>query len=162
MPGGSKYRQWYAMRDRLQREGRWHGRDPVTHAVPQVEDGEPLPKEPRLGSVFERAAEESSPDGSGVGPSSAETVPESAGSTPESLPPLEAPWTAEGKHVVSLGLLYPSLGQAGLPDTQKCIGGLCRPTNRAITPGCTLFAKCPLGHGMQSSKNPWRTLHLRG
>lgn len=67
MPGGNSYRQWYAMRQRLQREGRW------THSVPRQEEGEPPAQRQRL----EETAE--SPD------------------TPESLPELEASPTAEGK-----------------------------------------------------------------
>lgn len=42
MPGGKNFRQWYAMRARLQREGRW------THSVPQQEEGEPPAQRPRI------------------------------------------------------------------------------------------------------------------
>lgn len=103
MPGGEDFRRWYAMKKRLQAEGKWKGKQP-THKVPalDLQAGEPEPKTPRLGSLFERAAEpssDSSPD-SHVAPSIAETVPDSNPDTPESLPPLESPATAEGnRHV---------------------------------------------------------------
>lgn len=100
MPGGDKYRQWYAMRARLQQEGKWTGKQP-THKVPflDIQAGEPEPKTPRLGSLFERAAEptpDTSPN-SEVAPSIASTVRESPSSTPSSLPSLETSPTAEGK-----------------------------------------------------------------
>nr|WDQ28114.1 hypothetical protein [Bird parvovirus] len=98
MPGGEDYRKWYAMRARLKAAGKWKGKTP-THFVPQLEEGEPRPKEPALGPIFERAADptpESSPN-SIVGPSDAETVGES---TPDSLPPLEDSPTAEGNDVL--------------------------------------------------------------
>nr|WOX03050.1 hypothetical protein [Psittaciform chaphamaparvovirus 6] len=68
MPGGNSYRQWYAMRQRLQNAGRWQGNAP-SHTVPDQEEGEPAPKTPRL---------DDSPE------------------TPESLPELEKSPTAEG------------------------------------------------------------------
>lgn len=71
MPGGSKYRQWYAMKKNLENKGKWKGKIPK-HSVPAREEGEPAPKEPR--------------------------TQEGDTSDPESLPPLEDPPTAEGKH----------------------------------------------------------------
>lgn len=46
MPGGNEYRKWYAMRNRLQAQGKWKG---TTHPVPEQEEGEPPAKEPRTG-----------------------------------------------------------------------------------------------------------------
>lgn len=80
MPGGSRFRQWYAMRSRLQREGRW------THSVPQQEEGEPAAQRPTPDNYWRTNA------GLDVAPN----LPES--SPPESLPDLEASPTAEGKH----------------------------------------------------------------
>lgn len=69
---GNPFARWYAMRQRLMREGRWHGRRPPAHSVPEREEGEPAAKEARI------------------------SEPESA-NTPDSLPELEAPITAEGE-----------------------------------------------------------------
>lgn len=69
MPGGSRYRQWYAMRNRLRAEGRWQANP--THTVPAQEEGEPPAQRPRT----------ESPEGA---------------STPESLPELESSPTDEG------------------------------------------------------------------
>lgn len=77
MPGGSKYRQWYAMRSAMQERGTWRGNQP-THSVPEREEGEPAPKEPRT----------------------SEPSPE----TPESLPPLEDSPTEEGKTMSHTGV----------------------------------------------------------
>lgn len=103
MPGGEDYRRWYAMRDRLKKAGKWHGKDPPTHKVLELEEGEPRPKNPKGYKThgyytFGIAAQESSPEGSVVGPSDSEPVPETPGSpeTPESLPALEEPPTDEG------------------------------------------------------------------
>lgn len=99
MPGGKNYRQWYAMRAKLIAEGKWKGKVP-SHFVPQFEEGEPRPKQPLRGSLFERAADstpETSPN-SEVPPSQADTIPETPPSTPDSLPPLESPETEEGIH----------------------------------------------------------------
>lgn len=38
------HRQWYAMKQRLQKEGKWKG---ASHKVPEREEGEPDPKVPR-------------------------------------------------------------------------------------------------------------------
>lgn len=89
------------MRARLRSEGKWYGDKPPSHKVPalDLQAGEPAPKEPRLGPLFGRIADvtpDTSP-GSAVAPSLASTVPESSPETPESLPPLEASPTAEGK-----------------------------------------------------------------
>lgn len=62
-------RRWYAMRSRLEREGRWR------HRVPAQEEGEPHAKQPRA-------------DDGGDSP---ETDPE--------MPELEAPPTSEGMHM---------------------------------------------------------------
>lgn len=69
MPGGNRFRQWYAMRQRLQQEGRWRG---ATHPVPAQDEGEPPAQRPRL-------EQDTSPD------------------TPDSLPELESSPTPEGK-----------------------------------------------------------------
>lgn len=103
MPGGTDFRRWYAMRKRLQQEGKWKGKD-ISHKVPilDLEAGEPAPKNPALGPLFGSVAQptpDNSPD-SVVPPSVADTVPDSNPSTPDSLPPLESPATAEGnRHV---------------------------------------------------------------
>lgn len=68
MPGGEDYRRWYAMRARLQKAGKWHGKQP-THSVPEREEGEPAPKI---------------------------AATETRSSTPDSLPDLEHSPTAEG------------------------------------------------------------------
>lgn len=47
MPGGKNFRQWYAMRSRLQQQGRW------THSVPQQEEGEPPAQRPRIEETTE-------------------------------------------------------------------------------------------------------------
>lgn len=100
MPGGNKYRQWYAMRDRLQKAGKWKGKIP-SHYVPELEEGEPRPKEPALGPVFGTVAlptPEQSPD-TEIPPSQGSPIPETPGSTPESLPALESPETEEGNEL---------------------------------------------------------------
>lgn len=98
MPGGDKYRQWYAARAAMKARGVWKGKQP-SHFVPEWEEGEPRPKEPALGALFERVANPSSDDDSPpIPPSQGSTVPDSNPSTPDSLPPLESPETAEGTH----------------------------------------------------------------
>lgn len=92
MPGGSDYRQWYAMKKRLEAVGKWQGK--ASHKVLSLEEGEPRPKEPRTSA--EPLAADSSSSSSPIPPSNTETASES---TPDSLPPLESPETAEGKHV---------------------------------------------------------------
>lgn len=92
MPGGTNYRQWYAMRKRLQEAGKWHGRPP-THSVPLQEEGEPSSKTP---TPEEHWASETSSGGSVIQPTQGDPVPESQVSTPESLPDLESPPTTEG------------------------------------------------------------------
>lgn len=93
MPGGEDYRRWYAMRQRLQKEGKW------THRVPAQEEGEPAAKQQKkwwehphnqldLGPPLEKSPE---PQSDAAGTSSG-TV-----GTPESLPGLEDSPTAEGE-----------------------------------------------------------------
>lgn len=77
MPGGSKFRQWYAARDRMRRAGTWTG-DRPTHSVPALEEGEPPAQQPRI--------EETAGSGDSASPE-----------TPDSLPPLENSPTAEGR-----------------------------------------------------------------
>ena len=106
MPGGEDYRRWYAMRQRLMKEGKWKGKAP-THSVPAQEEGEPAPKVPKAPLIW-RILEPSDSDSSNseVPPSQAETVPDSNPTTPDSLPPLEASPTAEGNvwfHCFSVG-----------------------------------------------------------
>lgn len=113
MPGGSKYRQWYAMRTRLQQEGKWRGKTP-SHFVPSLEEGEPRPKEPALGPVFGTVAlptPDASPDNA-IPPSQANSVPETPehAATPESLPELEPPETEEGNELWTW-VLYFSMGK---------------------------------------------------
>lgn len=48
-------KQWYAMRSRLQKEGKWHGGNAPGHSVPAQEDGEPPSKAPRLEETPEGA-----------------------------------------------------------------------------------------------------------
>lgn len=101
MPGGDKFRQWYAARKAMIERGTWRGKDAPTHKVPalDLQAGEPAPKIPRDGPLFGRisaATSDSSPN-SEVAPSVANTVSDSNPDTPDSLPPLESPPTAEGK-----------------------------------------------------------------
>lgn len=93
MPGGEDYRRWYAMRARLIKEGKWK------HRVPQQEEGEPEPKR--------HEGEEDAPGAADSNGGS--DAPEA--STPDSLPPLEDPPTAEGNDVVWLWIQYTGLGQ---------------------------------------------------
>lgn len=100
MPGGEDYRRWYAMRDRLKKAGKWHGKNPPPHYVLELEEGEPRPKNPKGYKTdgyyqFGIVAHESSPEEivQGTPP---EAVPETPG-TPESLPELEGTPTEEGK-----------------------------------------------------------------
>lgn len=90
MPGGSRFRQWYAMRQRLQQEGRWRG---ATHSVPEQEEGEPPARRART-DWYERTL-----SGLDVG-APLEQSPSPA--TPESLPPLEASPTPEGRRCLLL------------------------------------------------------------
>lgn len=106
MPGGNDFRKWYAMRKAMQERGTWTGKKPPPHKVPalDLQSGEPAPKIPREGPLFGRITEPS-PDtspGSAIAPSSAETVPDSNPPTPDSLPELEPPYTAEGNRHVYL------------------------------------------------------------
>lgn len=51
MPGGGKYRQWYALRARLRAEGRWEadtGRDTRQRTLEEVGVRVPPKKQPRL------------------------------------------------------------------------------------------------------------------
>lgn len=89
MPGGDRYRQWYAMRKKLQAEGKWKGQVP-THSVPATEEGEPAAKDPRLDSG------DSSPDTPSVLEGAGSDSGSPGSSTDSSLPPLEEPWTVEG------------------------------------------------------------------
>lgn len=84
MPGGSNFRQWYAMRSRLQREGRWQ------HRVPQQEEGEPPAQRPTPDNYWRTNA------GLDIARNLPERSPDPA--TPESLPSLEASPTAEGEY----------------------------------------------------------------
>lgn len=94
MPGGTNYRQWYAMRKRLQEQGRWRGREGATHSVPAQEEGEPEPKR-------HEADVPETPSPSHVSESPAwSDVTHVSESTPESLPPLEATPTSEGNYVI--------------------------------------------------------------
>lgn len=90
MPGGSDFRKWYAMRAAMKAKGKWHGKKP-THSVPEQEEGEPEPKRP--------ATETDAAEATTAGPSTGEGAVPSSSSTPDSLPPLEEPPTAEGKYV---------------------------------------------------------------
>lgn len=96
MPGGNKFRQWYAMRKAMQERGTWHGNRP-THSVPQLEEGEPPPRRPRTGTLQLRADEDTSPS-QGDPDSPIKGIPSSSdsSSTPESLPSLEASPTPSG------------------------------------------------------------------
>lgn len=69
---GSPFKQWYAIRNRLRKEGKWNPAN-WKHKVPAQEDGEPDPKKSR------------EDDG-------ADTDPE--------MPPLEDPPTDEGILIV--------------------------------------------------------------
>lgn len=42
MPGGGSFRQWYAVRDKLKRQGRWQTQE----GNPESREGEPTPKRP--------------------------------------------------------------------------------------------------------------------
>lgn len=70
------HKQWYAMRDRLQKSGKWRGRGPG-HRVPSREEGEPPSKASRLD------------DGAPV------DTPDGADGDPD-MPALEDPPTVEG------------------------------------------------------------------
>lgn len=85
MPGGQNFRQWYAMRARLQREGRWQ------HSVPAQEEGEPPAQRPTPTEYWRTNA------GLDVAPNLPERSPSPP--TPDSLPELEKSPTAEGKDV---------------------------------------------------------------
>lgn len=78
------------MRARLIKEGKWKGKQP-THSVPEQEEGEPAPKEARTDTDV--VPETQSPQSVPETPSGTTSVSES---TPESLPELESPPTAEG------------------------------------------------------------------
>lgn len=84
MPGGSKYRQWYAMRKAMQERGTWKGN--AKHSVPNQEEGEPAPKQPRWYERTIAGADLGGPLDSG--PSSAES---------DGPPPLEDSPTPEGE-----------------------------------------------------------------
>lgn len=101
MPGGSKFRQWYAMRKSLQQRGRW------THGVPQQEEGEPPAQRPR-NDWYERTNA-----GLDVGGPLERTPPTPAPAepgTPDSLPELEASPTAEGNVCVRHWVLCSGMG----------------------------------------------------
>lgn len=63
MPGGKA--QWYAMRNRLQKAGKWK------HSVPAQEEGEPPTKQPRTDS-----GPESPPENQEGAPGAPESDPE--------------------------------------------------------------------------------------
>lgn len=84
------------------KEGKWKGKTP-THRVPEQEEGEPPAKQPTH-------------EGEQPGAEA-----EGGTTTPESLPELEEPWTAEGKHVVEYGILLPSMGQGQLSTPCKSL-----------------------------------------
>lgn len=95
MPGGSKYRQWYAMRKAMQERGTWRPK----HTVPAQEEGEPVPKAPRW---YERTvagtdlAQEYDTEYTGEGTSRAAPAPAEQSSDDEP-PPLESSPTPEGR-----------------------------------------------------------------
>lgn len=101
MPGGDDFRRWYAMRQRLRQAGKWHGKDKPTHSVPQQEEGEPAAKEPKLKDPRSTGAtwggKTPSPESPFPGNKDVLRVQSKEPETPESLPPLESPPTAEGK-----------------------------------------------------------------
>nr|WGD01533.1 hypothetical protein [Chaphamaparvovirus sp.] len=101
MPGGSKFRQWYAMRKAMQERGTWRGREGErpTHPVPALEEGEP---------PAQRARTEGADSVSG---SSASPAAASSPATPESLPELEKSPTAEGEY--GERLYNPAMGASG-------------------------------------------------
>lgn len=109
MPGGDDFRRWYAMRKAMQERGTWKGKEgQPTHKVPSLdlEAGEPRPKVPKPGPIFGIVAQptpDASPD-TAIPPSRASTVPDSLPGTPDSLPALESPATAEGKR--NYGLFF--------------------------------------------------------
>lgn len=88
MPGGSKYRQWYAMRNAMRERGTWQGNKP-THAVPEQEEGEPAPKQSRW---YEQTL-----SGADLGQPSDSPEPAAAAASPDEPPPLEASPTPEGE-----------------------------------------------------------------
>lgn len=104
MPGGEDFRRWYAMRNRLKAEGKWQGKkDKPTHSVPAQEEGEPSSKEPKLldprSTGWTWQTGEPTPESPFPGNKDVLRVPreEAEPETPESLPALESPATAEGK-----------------------------------------------------------------
>lgn len=126
------YRQWYAMRNRLIQAGRWRGaqdlyHNPPGHRVPALEEGEPQPRRPRLGPLRDNVTDgEPEPQFRALAPDTPSSgndstpvpgtglpaaVPESEPSTPDSLPPLESPETAEGTY-----------GQFGVQHLAICKG----------------------------------------
>nr|WQF62313.1 MAG: hypothetical protein [Pigeon-associated parvo-like virus] len=86
-------RRWYAMRDRLMKEGKWKGKGPA-HPVPAQEEGEPARKAPRFTDRWPDPATERAP----VEPGGSKSA---GGDDGDSPPPLEAPWTAEGNNTMA-------------------------------------------------------------
>lgn len=52
------HRQWYAMRNKLQKEGRWNPK----HKVPPLEEGEPPSKQSRIENPEGDGADRSDPE----------------------------------------------------------------------------------------------------
>lgn len=90
MPGGNKYRRWYAMRNRMRQDGTWDPDRLVRdrqRVLEEVGVEVPVPKRPRLGGGDPEPAERST-RGSGGEVDSDSDIPE-----------LESSPTAEGKNL---------------------------------------------------------------
>lgn len=114
MPGGTNYRQWYAMRKAMQQRGTWRGRPP-THSVPQQEEGEPPAQRRREDRWYERTLA-----GQDLPQPSDEDPGVSSGQESDSIPELESSPTAEGNGVRRI--LHSYLGQSKLTHAISCNG----------------------------------------
>lgn len=109
MPGGSAFRKWYAMRDRLRREGKWYGDKPPGHSVPGQEEGEPPPKVQHYdGGPDAWKAPAPIPEPPFPGNRDVQRVPRvpTPGEDSDEPPPLEASPTPEGKNVAARPRLF--------------------------------------------------------
>lgn len=109
MANPNRFAQWYAMRSRLKKEGKWTGKMlSVRDILDNPVGGPPAPK--ILKRTFGTVAEDSSPED--IVPGSQErVVPDSNPSTPSDLPPLEDPPTEEGRNERREWVLRPGMGQ---------------------------------------------------